>query len=183
MPRRITAPLASPDASDPMVSRWGGGPVVIRFTVHGAVPRKNRRTRTRVSVPKGAAPHIKNAFVLYYPSEEWRDWLARLGESIPANTRVERGAWAIRIWAYEGKLRHLDDDTLHLPLGDVDSPTSAILDGLQDKSIGILDDDARFLEEAASKHYDPDNPRVVIELSRVDPEPLPPKPKKRKTSP
>lgn len=184
MPRRSASSTVPTDG--PMVSRWGGGPVVIRFTVSGPVPRKNSRTRTRIVAPasarRGKLVDVTKCFVQYYPSADWKDWIDRLAAAIPANTKIEAGAWAIRIWTYNARIRHLDED---LPEGDVDSPVSAILDGLQSKNggVGMLDDDARIVEECTTKHYDRDNPRVVIELTRVDPEPITNRIKRSKKTP
>lgn len=153
---------------DPVVSWWRGEPICVQLVVPGPVPRKNRRTRTRV-VP-GRKPG--ESWVQYYPSAEWKDWIWRLQLASIGVPKIGRGAWAISIRAYTDRISHLDGDTLRLPLGDVDSPTSAVLDGLQDKSVELLDDDARFVDERATKHYDKFNPRTEIEIVRVDPEPV-----------
>lgn len=151
----------------PMVSRWRDVVVCVRFTVCGVIPRKNRRTRTRVVTTRGG-----KSFVQYYPSEEWREWIDALYLATIGVPPIRRGAWALRIWTYHDKLRHLDDGELDVALGDVDSPTSGVLDGLADKAVAILDDDARFVDEHTTKHYDEAGSRVVVELTRVDPEPI-----------
>lgn len=149
---------------------------MVRLIVPGPIPRKNARTMTSVILtpkPAGgrkprACPHCRRpiwAFVHYYPSDDWKDWIDRLQLEVSTMKRITRGAWAIRLRTYAPKVNHLDEQTLHVAFGDVDSATSAVLDGLQ--QVGMLDDDARFVREGATKHHDKANPRTEIELTPV----------------
>lgn len=131
----------------------------VRIVVAGSVPRKNRRKGYRVVAPKGKKP-----FITHYLSEEWKDWIARLSMEVGALDKIDRGAWSITIRLFVDRQRHLDGETLHVALGDVDSATSAVLDGLI--AVGVLDDDARFTSESATKHYDKSSPRTEIILRR-----------------
>jgi len=53
-----------------------------------------------------------------------------------------------------------------MPWGDVDGPVKGVLDALQgyDDNPGILVDDAQVMEIYAIKGYDPERPRVEVEV-------------------
>lgn len=137
----------------------------IRIVVPGTLPRKNDRTDTKVVKAK-KGPRAGKYIVLYYPTAAWKDWIARLSLETSGLAKIERGAWAIRVWQYCEKWSHLDGGQLHVGNGDVDSSTSPCLDSL--KAVGVIDDDARFVDQRSTKHYDRANPRLEILLTRVD---------------
>lgn len=149
----------------------------IRLIIPGPVPRKNARTRIRVVVsPKPPrsnkaprCPRCKSRLSLFpqpYPTDEWKDWVQRLQLETGNLPRIAKGAWSIRVRTYVDTVRHLDDDQLHVAHGDVDSATSCVLDGLQ--AAGLVDDDARFVREGATKHFDAAGPRTEVEISPVE---------------
>jgi Holliday junction resolvase RusA-like endonuclease len=77
--------------------------------------------------------------------------------------KIRAGAWRITIAAFWSRERHLD---VRLPIGDIDAPVSAVLDGLQE--CGALDDDVRFVELVTYKALDRESPRTVITIEAVD---------------
>lgn len=118
------------------------------LVVTGALPRKNRRDRTRVVTGR------ERSWVQHYPSAQWKDWISRLTDVVyrskivdPVDGTMLRGALEVSVLAEIPKKRYLDDVTV--ALGDVDSPTSAVLDGL--KKLDALDDDVRVVKESSMK--------------------------------
>lgn len=131
---------------------------MIRIVVPGPNPRKNARAAVEYLTPKAT-----------------RAWFARLTLAVAERVGTEhakRGRWAVAIAVYEAELRHLDDGETAVPLGDIDSTITAVLDGLQPDRCGPwapLDDDARIVRLLVEKHYDPDAPRVEITLEQLPP--------------
>lgn len=122
---------------------------MIRLEIQAPLPRKNARGRLahgRVITPKKTL-----------------DWYAALASEYSRHHHepICSGAWSIRISVYETRMRHLDVD---LPLGDVDSTVSAVLDGLQ--RCGALDDDARFVDMRVAKFLGA-KPLIVVALRRL----------------
>ena len=130
---------------------------MIRIVVPGPPPRKN--ARGTIAMVRGRARRVT--------PKRTRDWVAALDAAwrISLDRRVperlaKSGRWSVSITTWEEKLRHLD---VSVPLGDVDSVISIVLDGLQ--KIGLLDDDARVIEVMARKRYSLGTPpRVEIEM-------------------
>ena len=127
---------------------------MIRIVVPGPPPRKN--ARGTIAMVRGRARRIT-------PQRTKSWWLALEIAARPAmalKSFAKSGRWSVSITTWEEKLRHLD---VSVPLGDVDSVISIVLDGLQ--KIGLLDDDARIIEVMARKRYSLGTPpRVEIEL-------------------
>lgn len=125
-----------------------------RVEVLGEPVQKNARYRV-VGKPRPRMIH----------SPAFKAFVARLAEAWRAagHPIINTGCWRILIHSVWSRQRHLDTS---VPLGDVDAPVSAVLDALQE--IDALDDDARVVEQAATKSYDPSNPRVIITLEVCD---------------
>ena len=150
---------------------------MIRIVVPGPNPRKNAKgtigTDAKTGKPRRITP---DAAIAWYSS-----LTIAVAESARGRRTAKSGAWLLELDVYEGELRHLDVD---VPLGDIDSTVSAVLDGLQPRRCGPwapLDDDARVIEMRVRKRYDPARPRVEITLTETDPEAIylttPPTPK------
>ena len=127
---------------------------MIRIVVPGPPPRKN--ARGTIAVVRGRARRIT--------PQRTKNWIVALEaawrRSPWRRTIAKSGRWSVSITTWEEKLRHLD---VSVPLGDVDSVISIVLDGLQ--KIGLLDDDARVIEVMARKRYSLGTPpRVEIEM-------------------
>lgn len=134
---------------------------MIRIVVPGPPPRKNSRAAVAYLTPATTLAWYSGLAIAVHRS---------LHANIPERL-AKTGRWSVVIAVYEEKLRHLDDGT-SVPLGDVDSTVSAVLDGLQPKRCGAwapLDDDARVVRLFVEKHYDPDAPRVEITLEQLPP--------------
>jgi len=124
-----------------------------RVEIPGANPRKNRR---HVHGPNG----VRN-------SDEFHEFVQRLRAAWGAagHPVIKSGRWRLLIetgWPQKTTLA----DGLVVPRGDVDAPISVVLDALQE--CGVLDDDARVFEQAATKFYDPKDPRTIITLEVCD---------------
>lgn len=126
-----------------------------RVEVLGEPVQKNARYRV-VSKPRPRMIH----------SQAFKAFVARLGEAwrSAGHPVINSGTWRILIHSVWSRQRHLDTS---VPLGDVDAPVSAVLDALQE--IGVLDDDARVVEQAATKGHDPARPRVIVTLEACEP--------------
>ena len=124
---------------------------MIRIVVPGPSPRKNARAIVR-------GRHVKAKRTREWTKKLHSAWLRlRASSDTP---KINSGRWSVSITIYESRVRHLD---VAVPLGDVDSSITIVLDGLQD--IGLLDDDARIIEVMARKRYSLGTPpRVEIEL-------------------
>lgn len=122
--------------------------------VDGEPVQKNARYRV-VGKPRPRMIHSPafKAFVQRL-AEAWRS---------AGHPAINAGTWRILIHSVWSRQRHLDTT---VPLGDVDAPVSAVLDALQE--IGALDNDARVIEQAATKAHDPVRPRVIITLEVCD---------------
>lgn len=118
------------------------------------VPGKNPRKNTRHSITKSG--DVRN-------SDEFHDFVRRLHAawSAAGHPVIRSGQWRLLLetgWPRKTTLAC----GLVVPFGDVDAPISVVLDALQ--KCGVLDDDARVLELASTKHHDPADPRVIITL-------------------
>lgn len=138
----------------------------IDLVIPGEPPRKNDRYKivvitTKTGKKRGA---LKNSdsfklFVMVLMST-WRT------RGLP---KIQSGAWRLTVAAFWSRLAHerkgkkLDRS---FAIGDVDAPTSWVLDALEE--CGALDDDVRVVEETSFKAYDKHNPRTVITLERVE---------------
>ncbi len=126
--------------------------MILRLTVPGPVPRKNRRHGLTVRNGKPRA----------FTSSAYAKWIRLLQTAAAGWPRIASGAWLCRIEIFHANLRHLD---VKLPLVDVDAPISCVLDGMQ--KAGLLDDDVRIAGVYAVKHYDKAKPRLVLEMRRL----------------
>lgn len=110
------------------------------------------------------AHHLPPRYLAFREAVEQAVEQARDQGTIP----VERPAWralGVAVRSYWPR-KHDKDPTLRgLALGDVDSPLKGVLDALQ--HAGVYDDDTRIVELVALKSYDPDCPRVEVELWEV----------------
>lgn len=129
-------------------------PPSFRVEVPGSPPRKNRRHVV------GANGKVRN-------SDSFHDFVRRLRAAWTAagHPVIRSGRWRLLLesgWPQ----KTTTSDGLVVPHGDVDAPVSTVLDALQ--QCGVLDDDKRVLEHAATKFYDPKDPRVIITLEVCD---------------
>lgn len=125
---------------------------MIRIVVPGPPPRKNNR------------PIVNGRHCTPKRTRTWRArYDAAVAESLP-ETLADRGCWKIDLDVYESRLCHLDVD---VPLGDIDSSVTAILDAMQRGRWAVIDDDARIVALAVEKFHSAASPRVEITLTRI----------------
>lgn len=132
-----------------------------------------RRSHIRVVVP-GPPPRKNNRPIVdgrHCTPKRTRTWRARFDRAVadPLRPRypdslANRGIWKVEIDVYEARLCHLDVD---VPLGDIDSSVTAILDAMQRGRWALLDDDARVVAMTVHKFHSAANPRVEITLTRI----------------
>ncbi|MCY1004025.1 hypothetical protein OV079_23920 [Nannocystis pusilla] len=129
-------------------------PPSFRAEVPGSPPRKNRRHDI------SAGGGVRN-------SDEFNEFVKRLHAAWAAagHPVIRSGRWRLLLECGWPRKTKLDDGTV-VALGDVDAPVSVVLDALQ--RCGVLDDDARVLEQASTKFHDPENPRVIITMEVCD---------------
>ena len=134
----------------------------LALVIPGNPPRKNQRHRI-VRMQNGGNRLVN--------TEEYADFVSRLGYEwlIARKPVIKSGAWSLIVNAYWDRQRRnltkLIPLGVDVPLGDWDAPVSAIGDALEE--IGALDDDVRICTALVSKHYDKQNPRLEIELTRL----------------
>lgn len=123
---------------------------MIRIVIPGTT-RKNRHHRL-----------AKGRVILSAEARRFRDGVKLIcaAEEIEP---ITTGEWVLTMVAFWPRIRHLD---VPVPFGDADAPVSAVLDALE--YAGVLDDDARIVEVHARKEHDPDNPRIFVQLERVE---------------
>lgn len=129
---------------------------MIRIVVPGPPPRKNDRAIVR-------GRHIT--------SKRTREWGKAYDQALfaaimakPPERLAKRGRWCLRLDVYEQRQRKMD---VVVPLGDVDSCVTAVLDAMQKGKWAVLDDDVRVIAMTVVKHYDKSNPRVEITMTEV----------------
>ncbi len=104
---------------------------------------------------------VSGSFVLSKEYRAFRKLVCEAASSVRLHC-IRDGLWEIRIASYWPRLRHFDIKTA---CADVDAPVKAVLDALQ--YANVIDDDMRFVQVLATKHYDKQNPRIEIEMRRV----------------
>lgn len=129
---------------------------MIHIVVPGPPPRKNVR------------PIVRGRHVT---SKRTRTWRYRYDLAVAESLRrkvpsrlAKRGRWEIAIDVHEARLCHLD---VSVPLGDIDSSVTAILDAMQRGTWAVLDDDARVVAMTVRKFHSAANPRVEIRLTEI----------------
>lgn len=133
----------------------------IRLTVVGPPPRKNARG----TIAKGRRITPKKTREWYGRFDEaWLNWLSKPGLHGSTRSGVTKGRACVSIKVYESRLRHLPD--VSVPMGDVDSSVSAILDAMQRGARPMIDDDARIVRLEVEKRsgWTDETPRVEIEV-------------------
>ena len=126
--------------------------MILRLTVPGPVPRKNRRHGLTVRNGKPRA----------FTSKAYATWIRLLRTAAADWPRIASGAWLCRIEIFHSKMRKLD---VKVPFIDVDAPISCVFDGMQKAE--LLDDDVRIGGVFGVNHTDTATPRLVLEMRRL----------------
>jgi Holliday junction resolvase RusA-like endonuclease len=104
-------------------------------------------------------------------TSKYKKWCSKVAEQVKKQgwPVLDKGRWRLTVHTVWPTLRHLDSPVPH---GDSDASLSAIKDALE--RCGVLDNDARIIEDRTANHYVKGVRRLIAVMERVDRDPTGP---------